>query len=81
MVGVLAKNEMPAYLEMFLTFASFQTIPTGHRQDLEDVIAAVANLRLHPVIDSRFALDDAKGAFEHVGKRNVFGKVVITNNT
>ncbi|WP_367371605.1 NAD(P)-dependent alcohol dehydrogenase [Pseudomonas lini] len=79
MVGVLAEGEMPGYLDMFLTFARFQTIATGNRQDLEDVIAAVAQHGIRPVIDSRFAFDDGKAAFEHFGKRNVFGKVVITN--
>ncbi|MCW2291274.1 NADPH:quinone reductase-like Zn-dependent oxidoreductase [Pseudomonas sp. BIGb0408] len=79
MVGVLAQGEMPSYLEMFLTFARFQTIVTGNRQDLQDVIAAVAQNRIRPVIDSRFSFDDGKAAFEHFGKRNLFGKVVITN--
>jgi NADPH:quinone reductase-like Zn-dependent oxidoreductase len=79
MVGVLANGEMPGYLDMFLTFARFQTISTGNRQDLEDVIAAVARQSIRPVIDSRFTFDDGKAAFEHFGKRNVFGKVVITN--
>lgn len=79
MVGALAEGEMPDYLDMFLTFARFQTIATGNRQDLEDVIAAVASNGIRPVIDSRFAFNDAKAAFEHFGKRKVFGKVVITN--
>ncbi|WP_299013842.1 NAD(P)-dependent alcohol dehydrogenase [uncultured Caulobacter sp.] len=79
MVGALSKGQMPGYLDMFLTFARFQTISTGNRQDLEDVIAAVAHQGLRPVIDSRFAFDEGKAAFEHFSKRNVFGKVVITN--
>ncbi|TXT34974.1 MAG: alcohol dehydrogenase zinc-binding domain-containing protein [Comamonadaceae bacterium] len=79
MVGVLAQGEMPSYMDMFLTFARFQTIATGNRQDLEDVIAAVAQNHIRPVIDSRFTFDEGKAAFEHFGKRNVFGKVVITN--
>ncbi|WP_017993753.1 zinc-dependent alcohol dehydrogenase family protein [Rhizobium leguminosarum] len=79
MVGVLSQGEMPGYLDMFLTFARFQTIATGNRLDLEDVIAAVAQNGIRPVIDSRFTLADGKAAFEHFGKRNVFGKVVITN--
>jgi NADPH:quinone reductase-like Zn-dependent oxidoreductase len=79
MVGVLAEGVMPGYLDMFLTFALFQTIATGNRQDQEEVITAVAQHGIRPVIDSRFAFDDGKAAFEHFGKRNVFGKVVITN--
>ncbi|MNR09144.1 alcohol dehydrogenase [compost metagenome] len=79
MVGVLAEGEMPGYLDMFLTFARFQTIAAGNRQDLEDVIAAVAHNSIRPVIDSRFTFKDGKAAFEHFGRRNVFGKVVIIN--
>ena len=79
MVGVLAEGEMPGYLDMFLSFARFQTIATGNRQDLEEVITAVAQNGIRPVIDSRFTFDDGVAAFEHFGKRNVFGKVVIIN--
>ncbi|WP_421566501.1 zinc-dependent alcohol dehydrogenase family protein [Ochrobactrum sp. EDr1-4] len=80
MVGVLSQGHMPGYLEMFLTFARFETIATGHRRDLEDVIAAVVQNGIRPVIDSRFTLAEGKAAFEHFAKRNVFGKVVITND-
>jgi len=52
-------------------FCRFQTIPTGNRQDLEDVITAVACSRIRPVIESGFAFDEGKAAFEHFGKRNV----------
>ncbi|WJM84151.1 NAD(P)-dependent alcohol dehydrogenase [Dickeya chrysanthemi] len=81
MVGVLSQGEMPSYLDMFLTFARFQTITAGNRQDLEDVIAAVSQNRIRPVIDSRFTFAESKAAFEHFAKRNVFGKVVITNES
>ncbi len=81
MVGVLSEGEMPGYLDMFLSFARFQTISTGNREDLEDVVAAVAQNRIRPLIDSRFALADGKAAFEHFGKRNVFGKVVIIGDS
>lgn len=77
MVGALAQGEMPSYLDMFMTFARFQVIATGSRQDLEDVIAAVEHHGIRPVIDSRFSFENAKVAFEHFARRNVFGKVVI----
>ncbi|RYF41468.1 MAG: NAD(P)-dependent alcohol dehydrogenase, partial [Comamonadaceae bacterium] len=78
MVGVLSEGEMPGYLDMFRTFARFQTISTGNRQDLEDVITAVARNGIRPVIDSQFAFHEGKAALEHFSKRNVFGKVVIS---
>lgn len=80
MVGVLADGESPSYTDMFMSFARFQTIATGNRQDLEDVVAAVAQNGIQPVIDSRFAFNDTKAAIEHLGRRNVFGKVVITHD-
>lgn len=79
MVGVMSEGQMPGYLDMFVTFARFQTISTGNRQDLEDVVTTVARHGLRPVIDSRFSFAEGKAAFAHFAKRNVFGKVVITN--
>lgn len=78
MVGVLSDGEMPDYLDMFLTFARFQTIAAGSRDDLEDVVAAIAQHAIRPVIDSLFAFADGRAAFEHFDKRDLFGKVVIT---
>jgi NADPH:quinone reductase-like Zn-dependent oxidoreductase len=79
MVGVLASGEMPGFLDLFLSQAKFQPIATGNRQDLEDVIATVARYDMHPVIDSRFAFEDTKSAWERFASRNLFGKVVITH--
>ena len=78
MVGVLASGEMPGFMDMFLSQARFQPIATGSRQDLEDVIATVAQHRLHPVIDSTFDFDAAHSAWRHFAKRDLFGKVIIT---
>jgi len=79
MVGVLSEGQMPGYLDMFRTFARFQTIATGNRLDLEEVITAVARNGIRPVMDSRFGFDEGRAAFEHFGNRNLFGKVVITD--
>jgi NADPH:quinone reductase-like Zn-dependent oxidoreductase len=78
-VGVLTRGEAPSYMDMLLTMVQFQTISPGSRLDLEDVVTAVAQNDFRPVIDSRFAFADGKAAFEHFARRNVFGKVVITN--
>jgi NADPH:quinone reductase-like Zn-dependent oxidoreductase len=63
-IGVLSEGAMPGYLDMFLTFARFQTIATGNREDLQDVIAAVAQNRIRPVIDRPFTFNEGKAAFE-----------------
>jgi NADPH:quinone reductase-like Zn-dependent oxidoreductase len=80
MVGVLASGDMPGFLDLFLSLARFQPIATGNRQDLEDVIATVARHDMHPVIDSRFAFEDTTSAWKRFAGRNLFGKVVITQD-
>jgi NADPH:quinone reductase-like Zn-dependent oxidoreductase len=65
------------YLAMFMSFARFQTITTGSRRDLEDLIRFVERTGVTPVIDSSFAFDNARAAIEHLGGRQVFGKVVV----
>ena len=64
-------------MSLFMSQASLKPIPTGSRQDLEDMLRVMAQHRLHPVIDSFFAFEDAPAAFAHYGERQVFGKVVI----
>ncbi|MDJ0276439.1 NAD(P)-dependent alcohol dehydrogenase [Sphingomonas sp. 2R-10] len=78
MVGVLGGFEGGVdYLSMFLSYARFQGITTGSRRDLEDLVRFVERTGLKPMIDRRFSFDDARAAIEHLGRRQVFGKVVI----
>jgi NADPH:quinone reductase-like Zn-dependent oxidoreductase len=65
------------YMAMLFSHARFQTITTGSRRDLEELTRFVARTGLKPVIDSRFAFAEARAAIEHLGKRQVFGKVII----
>jgi NADPH:quinone reductase-like Zn-dependent oxidoreductase len=65
------------YMAMFLSRARFQTITTGSRRDLEDLTRFVARTGLKPIIDSKFSFAEAPAAIEHLGKRQVFGKVII----
>ncbi|MCO8165194.1 NAD(P)-dependent alcohol dehydrogenase [Pseudomonas sp. 21LCFQ010] len=80
LVGILAAGEMPGFMDIFLSQARLQPIATGNRQDLEDLIATLARHDLKPVIDSRYAFDDASSAWRRFAARNLFGKVVITQN-
>jgi NADPH:quinone reductase-like Zn-dependent oxidoreductase len=50
----------------------------GSRAGLELMNAAVAANRLRPVIDSTFALDEAKGAYRRLQSGKAIGKVVVT---
>jgi len=53
-----------------------QGIGTGHRRALEDLVRAVDQIGLKPVIDARYPLDALPAALDHLG-RGPFGKVVI----
>ena len=65
------------YMAMFLSQARFQTIPTGSRRDLEDLARFIDRTGLKPVIDSTFAFEEARAAIEHLGRRQVFGKIIV----
>jgi NADPH:quinone reductase-like Zn-dependent oxidoreductase len=50
----------------------------GNRGELERLANFVVNKAITPVIDSTFALADARGGFERMAAGEVFGKVVFT---
>lgn len=80
MVGAVAGLQGTVeFMSMFMSHACYQCIALGSRQDLEDLVRFIAEHRIHPVIDSRFAFDDAKRAFERLMTRNIFGKVVVSH--
>lgn len=47
-------------------------------EDLLALLDLVHTGKLHPAIDSRYALADTRQAFEALAERRVFGKVIIT---
>lgn len=55
-------------------------IGTGSRNDLEAMMRAIAQHRLHPVIDRVFAFDEAANAYRHLERRAHIGKVVISHD-
>lgn len=78
LVGVLGGlSGSVDYMAMFLSRAHFHNITTGSRRDLEELVRFVARTGLKPVIDSAYSFDDARAAIEHLGQRQVFGKVVV----
>lgn len=78
LVGILGGYEGGVdYMAMFASQARFQPIPTGSRRDLETLIRFIDRTGLKPTIDSTFAFEDARAAIEHLGRRQVFGKVLV----
>jgi NADPH:quinone reductase-like Zn-dependent oxidoreductase len=80
MVGAVAGFQGTVeVLPMFMSAARYQGIAVGNRQDLEDLVRFIAEHKIRPVVDSSFAFDDAKLAFERLMARDVFGKLVINH--
>jgi NADPH:quinone reductase-like Zn-dependent oxidoreductase len=78
LVGILAGAAGSIdFMEIFASQSRLQTISVGSRRDLEDLIRVIEQHRIKPVIDSVYAFEEAKSAFEHLAKRKLFGKVVI----
>ena len=57
--------------------ASLRGVAVGSHRMHRDLVAEVENQDIQPVIDSRFAFDNAQEAFRAQGSRGIFGKVVI----
>jgi NADPH:quinone reductase-like Zn-dependent oxidoreductase len=51
----------------------------GTRSELEELVALCDTHQIHPLIDSEFALRDAKSAFERLASGEAFGKIVLNN--
>lgn len=78
MVGAVAGMQGSIeFMALFMSQARYQPIAVGSRQDLVDMLCFIEAHGIHPRIDSEFAFDDAKPAFQRLMTRNVFGKVVI----
>jgi NADPH:quinone reductase-like Zn-dependent oxidoreductase len=54
-----------------------QGIYVGSRAMFEEMNAAIAKARMHPVIDRVFDFDDARDAFVYMRSASHFGKIVI----
>jgi NADPH:quinone reductase-like Zn-dependent oxidoreductase len=80
LVGALAAGAPSLdFMSMFMSQATYQTIGTGSRSDLEDLNRAVSQHKLRPVIDKAFSFEDARAAWMYFADRKLFGKVVVTH--
>jgi NADPH:quinone reductase-like Zn-dependent oxidoreductase len=73
--GVTEINPM-GFMSRVLTL---QGISVGARIDLEDAMAAFVANGQRPIVDRRFAFEDAKAALRHLEGKHHFGKVVIVH--
>jgi len=58
-------------------FVRVQGIAVGSRTQFEAMNKAIDHLKIKPIIDSEFSLEDSSKAFEHLKSAKHFGKVVI----
>ena len=57
--------------------ASVTGIFVGSRADFEAMLQFMTQHAIRPVIDRRFAFDDAAAAYDYMDTGNHFGKLVI----
>ena len=56
-----------------------QGITVGHRSGFEDMLRAMAAMRIRPVIDRRFAFTELQEALAYLKTGQQFGKIIITH--
>lgn len=77
LIGLLDDTELRApILRILFKRVTLAAIAVGHRRALQDLVRAVDQLGLEPVVDAVYGFDAAPQAFEHL-RRGPFGKVVI----
>ena len=65
------------FIPIFMRHLKIQGILVGHREGAEAMMRAVAQHRMHPVVDQVFDIDDARQAFEALGSGSHFGKICL----
>ena len=79
MVGVLQPDEVDP-MPILVGGLSVRGIMVGSRQHFEELVAAVNVNAIEPVIDRRFAFEEAAAAFAYLKSASHIGKVVIEND-
>lgn len=80
LIGVLADGTPPAMTIALLRALTVRGIYVGSAEMFARMNRAIVAASIHPVIDQRFAFDDAIGAYRAFEKQTHFGKVVIVRN-
>lgn len=77
-VGLLSGHEITLpVIPILLKTVTIRGNNTGSTTDFADAMRAVATARIKPVIDRRFAFDDAPAAYRFLESGGHFGKVAI----
>lgn len=81
LIGVLSGYVQSLSIpEMFRTNARIQGVTVGNRDQFEDMCRALAQNRIHPVVDSAFPLAQTREAFRLMESGGHFGKIVVDVN-
>jgi len=79
LIGVVAGSKGETNpLTMMMKGANLQGIYVGTTKMFEDMIRAINQHKIKPVIDRTFAFDEAGDAYRHLPSGNFLGKLVIT---
>ncbi len=79
LIGVVAGNKGDTNpLTMMMKGANLQGIYVGTTKMFEDMIRALTQSKIKPVIDRTFPFDQALEAYQHLPSGTHFGKLVIT---
>ncbi|MCZ4072073.1 zinc-dependent alcohol dehydrogenase family protein [Agrobacterium sp. LMR679] len=77
-IGFLKGSEIVlSAVPMMLKRAVIQGITVGHRRAFEDLVLAIDEHGIKPVIDEVYTFENARAAFDHL-ERGPFGKIVVT---
>jgi alcohol dehydrogenase len=66
------------FIELFLSGATFRVLNVGDRATLIDLLAAVGQARLRPVIDSTYVFENAVDGYRRASSGAAIGKVVVS---
>lgn len=78
LIGVLAQGAAPALNVAMMKCLTIRGIYVGSTEMFEGMNRAISAARIKPVIDARFAFDDAINAYRALERQQHVGKIVIT---
>lgn len=78
LIGVLAGAATEISLTpVLMQNVRIQGVLVGHRDGLEELVRAIEQAQLQPVIDRVFSFDQVPEAFAHLASGSHFGKIVV----
>jgi len=79
LIGFLASSEPTLdFFEVFSSGATFRVLSVGDRSGLTNLLAAVGQAELRPVINGVFPFDDVTAAYHRLASGEGMGKVVVS---